>query len=61
MITNYLIYLNVLPEEERTKQILIMFLFLLFLLIVCGFLKFLKSKFMDENKNSLFQKFLKKL
>lgn len=61
MITNYLIYLMSLPKEERIKQILIMLAFFLLLLSICGLLKLLKTKFLDENKNSLFQKFLKKL
>lgn len=61
MITNYLIYLIHLPKEERIKQILIMLAFFLLLLTICGILKLLKVKFLDENKDSLFQNFLKKL
>lgn len=61
MITNYWIYLNVLPKEEKTKQILILLSFFLILLAIAGFLKFLKIKFMNAEKNSLFQRFLKML
>lgn len=61
MITNYWIYLNVLPEKEKTKQIFILLLFFLILLAISGFLKFLKMKFTNKNKDSLFQKFLKML
>ena len=61
MITNYLIYLMSLPKEERIKQILIMLAFFLLLLSICGLLKLLKTKFLDENKDSLFQRFLKKV
>lgn len=61
MVTNYLIYLINLPKEERIKQILIMLAFFLLLLTICGILKLLKVKFLDENKDSLFQRFLKKV
>ena len=61
MISNYLIYLSTLPKEEKLEQILIVLAFFLILFAVCCFLEFFKFKFKDENKNSLFQKFLKLL
>ena len=61
MITNYLIYLFNLPKENQVKQILILLSFFTTLLVIGIFLKFLKIKFLDKNKNSLFQKFLKRL
>lgn len=61
MISNYVLYLNALPDEEKFKQISIILLFFGIVIIICVFLKFLQFKFMDENKNSLFQKFLKNL
>lgn len=61
MISNYLIYLNSLSNEAKFNQIFIILIFLLILLIIGGFLKFLKIKFMNKNKNSLFQKFLEKI
>ena len=53
MISNYLIYLNILPEEEKNKTLLILLIILLFLLAFCGFLEFLKLEFLDEKQNSL--------
>ena len=61
MISNYLIYLNTLPKNEKFEQILIILAFFLILFSICCFLEFLKLKFTDETKNSLFQKFLKNL
>ena len=61
MISNYFIYLSTLPKDEKLKQILIILAFLLILFSICCFLEFLKLKFTDTTKNSLFQKFLKKL
>lgn len=61
MISNYYIYLMTLPKEEAIKQIFIILIFFIAILAICGFLRYLKFKFMDKNKNSLFQKFLKKL
>ena len=61
MITNYLIYLLNLPKEKQVKQILILLAFFATLFIIGVFLKFLKLKFLDETKDSLFQKFLKRL
>lgn len=61
MIANYVLYLNILPNEEKLKQIAILLAFFLILLVICIILKFLKIKFINKNKNSLFQRFLKKL
>ena len=61
MISNYFIYLSNLPKEEKFEQLLIILVFFLILFAICCFLEFLKLKFKDETKNSLFQKFLKHL
>lgn len=61
MISNYFIYLSTLPKDEKLKQILIILAFFLILFAICCFLEFLKLKFKDKTKNSLFQKFLKNL
>ena len=61
MVSNYCIYLCTLPIEKRWEQILVLLGFFFVLTILCIFLKFLKTKFLDNNKNSLFQRFLKKL
>lgn len=61
MIANYIIYFNTLTRAEQGKQLSIILIFLLVSLIVVSFLAFLKIKFSDENKETLFQKFLKKL
>ena len=61
MISNYFIYLSTLSKDEKLKQVLIILTFFLILFAVCCFLEFLKLKFTDKTKNSLFQKFLKKL
>lgn len=61
MITNYLIYLTTLSKEEQLKQILILLAFFTVLSSIIIFLKILKTKFLNENKESLFQNFLKKL
>lgn len=61
MIANYVLYLNSLPVEKKLKQIAILLALFLILLVICIILKFLKIKFINENKNSLFQRFLKKL
>ena len=61
MIANYIIYFNTLTRVEQSKQLSIILIFLLVLLIVVSFLVFLKIKFSDETKETLFQKFLKKL
>lgn len=61
MYTNYLVYLYTLPREEKSRQIFILLVFFIILLAISGFLKFLKFKFLNVNKNSKFQNFLKKL
>lgn len=61
MITNYLFFLITLPKEELSKQILTILLFFVFIMLIYIFLKYIKIKFTNENSNSLFQKFLKKL
>ena len=61
MITNYFIYLMNLPKEEQVKQILILLAFFTALIDICFVLKFLKLKFLDETKDSLFQRFFKSL
>ena len=61
MIANYIIYFNTLTRAEQGKQLSIILIFLLVSLIVVSFLAFLKIKFSDENKETLFQKFLKEL
>ena len=61
MITNYIIYLNTLSNVEKNKQITLIFIFLICILIICGVLYLIKKNFLKENKNTLFQKILKKL
>lgn len=61
MLSNYIIYLTTLPKGEKEEQILIIVSSLLILFILCAFLEFVKYKFLDKNKNTLFQKFLKYL
>lgn len=61
MITNYMIYLNTLSDVERNKQIIIIFLFFISILLICGILYLIKKKFLKEKQNTLFQRFLKKL
>lgn len=61
MITNYLIYLITLPKDDQVKQIVILLAFFTFLITICFILKFLKIKFLNKNKDSVFQRFLKKL
>lgn len=61
MITNYLFFLITLSKEELTKQLLIILLFFVFIMLTYLFLNYLKLKFTNENSNSLFQKFLKRL
>lgn len=61
MITNYIIYLNTLSNVEKDKQISIIFIFFIIILLICGILYLIKKKFLKENKNTIFQKFLKKL
>lgn len=61
MYTKYLIYLNTLTREQKSKQAFLVLISFFILFMICGFLEFLKLKYLDETKNSLFQKFLKKL
>ena len=61
MISNYFIYLNNLPKEEKFEQILILLAFFTILFIICCVIEFLKLKFINQNKNNFFQKILKKL
>ncbi len=61
MITNYIIYLNTLSNVEKDKQISIIFIFFIIILLICVILYLIKKKFLKENKNTIFQKFLKKL
>lgn len=61
MITNYIIYLNTLSNVEKNKQIALIFIFFISILIICGILYLIKKKFLKENKNTLFQRILKKL
>ena len=61
MFSNYLIYLYTLPKEEKIEQILLLLAFFAVLLAICGLLTFIKLKFLNDNKNSLFQRFLKRL
>ena len=61
MVTNYLIYLITLSDEKKLEEILMILIFLSLLSIILGFLYILKSRFINENKDSLFQRFLEKL
>ena len=61
MIANYIIYFNTLTRVEQSKQLSIILVFLLVLLIVVSLLAFFKIRFYDETKETLFQRFLKKL
>lgn len=61
MIANYFIYLINLPKEEQVKQIFILLAFFSILIVICFVLKFLKLRFLDETKDSLFQRFFKSL
>lgn len=61
MIANYIIYFNNLTRVEQSKQLSIILVFLLVLLIVVSLLAFFKIRFYDETKETLFQRFLKKL
>lgn len=61
MFTNYLIYFNLLSEEQKLEQVFIILTYFFILFAFCGFLGFLKLQYSDNTKDSLFQKFLKKL
>lgn len=60
MITDYLIYLSTLPIEKQIEQIVMILAFLFFILAIFCFLIFLKFKFTKKNKDSFFQRILKK-
>ena len=61
MISNYCIYFQTLSKQEKLEQVLFMLAFLLVFFAICSFLIFLKSKYLDDTKDSIWQKFLKKL
>lgn len=61
MFSNYLIYLNSLPNEQKNQQLFIILKFFTVLFLICVFLDFLKKKFRDETKDTMFQRFLKML
>ena len=61
MMMNYLIYFISLPKDKQVQQIIILLTFFTFVISICFILKFLKTKFLNNNKDSMFQKFLKKL
>ena len=58
MLSSYLIYFYNLTKEQQIKQILMTIVFFLILFAFCGLLIFLKFKFLDKTKNTLFQRFL---
>ncbi len=61
MFTNYFIYFNTLPKSQKFDQLftILMFVFTLFAIGEC--LSYLKSKYLTIDKNSLWQRILKKL
>ena len=61
MISNYIIYLNTLEEIEKNRYLLYIAIFFVVILLICGILYVIKNKFLDETKNTSFQRFLKKL
>ncbi len=61
MMSNYIIYLNTLTTVERNKYLLYIVLFFTVILLFCGVLYLIKKKFLNRSKNTLFQRFLKKL
>ncbi len=61
MITNYLIYLSTLPKEKQIEQIVMILGFLFLILTISCFLIFLKFKLANKNKDSFFQRILKKI
>ena len=60
MITNYLIYLSTLQREKQIEQFFMILAFLFFILAIFCFLTFLKFKFTKKNKDSFFQRILKR-
>lgn len=61
MFMNYLIYFNTLSKQQKLEQVLITLISFFILFIICEFLEFLKLKYLDDTKDSLFQRFLKRL
>lgn len=61
MISNYIIYLNTLEEIEKNRYLLYIAIFFIVILLICEILYVIKNKFLDETKNTSFQRFLKKL
>lgn len=61
MISNYIIYLNTLEEIEKNGYLLYIAIFFIVILLICEILYVIKNKFLDETKNTSFQRFLKKL
>ena len=61
MFSHYAIYFSTLSKAEKLEQALILTCSFVIFFIICGILYFLKTKFLDNTKNSRFQKFLKKL
>ncbi len=61
MITDYLIYLSTLPKEKQIEQIFMILAFLFLILAIFCILIFLKFKFTNKNKDSFFQRILKKI
>lgn len=57
MMSNYIIYLSTLSTIERNKYLLYISLFFTVILLFCGILYLIRNKFLDKNKNTLFQKF----
>ena len=61
MYMEYLLYFNSLDKTEKTKQLIIITVFLLIICIIAGLAEFLKYKYKGKTKNKTFQKFLEKI
>lgn len=61
MFSNYFIYLFNLPAEQAIKQFFLIIFFLTTTLSFYIILLLLKEKFYNPEKNTIFQKFLKKV
>lgn len=61
MIANYIIYFSTLLKEEQDEHLFMIFIFLFVLIGICFLLGFLKLRFMDESKNTTFQRFLRNI
>ena len=61
MIANYIIYSSTLLKEEQDEHLFMIFIFLFVLIGFCFLLGFLKLRFMDESKNTTFQRFLRNI